>query len=230
MEFQPHDRAVYLPETGTLVCADLHVGRDVTSDVELRLGEHEDLTSRLEALLSRYEPSTAVVAGDLLHSFDRVPTGATDTVRTLAGLADDAGCRIVVTPGNHDTLLEELWDGPITPEYRPEGSSIVITHGHVPPETTADWYVIGHDHPTIEIEGVRRPCYLYGTDQYEGAGVVMLPSFSRLPAGVRVNGMTAAEFQSPFVTDTGSLRPIVYDDESGETHTFPPLSKLRQYL
>ncbi len=230
MEFEPRDRAIYLPDLGTLVCADLHVGRDVTSEIELELGEHEDLTSRFEALLSRYEPSTVVVAGDLLHSFDRVPTGAADTVRTLAGLADDAGCRVVVTPGNHDTLLEELWDGPITPEYRPEGTSVVITHGHVTPAMAAEWYVVGHDHPTIEIEGVRRPCYLYGTDQYGGAGVVMLPSFSRLPAGVRVSEMTAAEFQSPLVTDSGSLRPIVYDDDSGETHTFPPLSELRQYL
>jgi len=230
MELQPRDRAVYLPGSGTLVCADLHVGRDAASDVELRLGEHEDLTTRFESLVERFGPSTAVIAGDLLHSFDRVPTGAVDTVRTLEGIADDADCRLVVTPGNHDTMLEELWDGPITPEYRPEGSSIVVAHGHVSPATDAEWYVIGHDHPTIEIEGVRRPCYLYGADQYEGSGVLMLPSFSRLPAGVRINRMTAASFRSPLITETGSLRPIVYDDDSGETHTFPPLSELRQYI
>ena len=230
MEFQTHDRGVYLPGSGTLVCADLHVGRDVTSDIELRLGEHEDLTARFEVLLDRYDPSTVVVAGDLLHSFDHVPTEAADTVRALEGIAADADCRIVVTPGNHDTMLEELWDGPITSEYGPEGASVIVTHGHVPPAADAEWYVVGHDHPTIEIEGVRRPCYLYGTDQYEGAGVLMLPSFSRLPAGVRINRMTAASFQSPLVTDAGMLRPIVYDDDSGNTHTFPPLRELRQYL
>lgn len=230
MEFRVRDRAVYLPGSGTLVCADLHVGRDATSEVELRLGEHEDLTSRFEALLSRYEPEEAVVAGDLLHSFDRVPTGAADTVRALEGLAADAGCRMVVTPGNHDTMLEELWDGTITREYRPGGSSIVVTHGDVAPETDAEWYVIGHDHPTIEIEGVRRPCYLYGSDQYEGAGVLMVPSFSRLPAGVRINEMTAAEFQSPLIVDAESLRPIVRDENGGETHTFPPLGELRPFL
>jgi metallophosphoesterase superfamily enzyme len=230
MEFRPRDRAVYLPDSGTLVCADLHIGRDAASDVELSLGEHGDLTSRFGALVDRYEPSTVVVAGDLLHSFDRVPTGAADTVRSLAGIADDAGCPMVVTPGNHDTMLEELWDGPITAEYRTEDASTVVTHGHVPPAADAEWYVVGHDHPTIEIEGMRRPCYLYGPDQYETAGVLMLPSFSRLPAGVRVNDMTAAAFQSPFVTDAGALRPVVFDDESGETHTFPPLCELRRYL
>lgn len=230
MEFRVRDRAVYLPGPETLVCADFHVGRAASSDVEFDLGERQDLTSRFEALLAQYEPSEIVVAGDLLHSFDRIPAGAADTVRALEGIASDAGCRIAVTPGNHDTMLEELWSSEITPEYRPEGSSIVVTHGHVPPEADAEWYVVGHDHPTIEIEGVRRPCYLYGADQYEGAGVLMVPSFSRLPAGVRVNGMTAAAFQSPLVTETGSLRPIVRDDGGDETYTFPPLRELRPYL
>jgi putative SbcD/Mre11-related phosphoesterase len=230
MEYLPDDRAVYLPSSGTLVCADLHVGRDVTSNVELRLGEHEDLTSRFEALITRYEPSEIVIAGDLLHSFDRLPTGATATVRALEGVAETGGCTITVTRGNHDTLLEELWDGPIVQEYRPDESSVLITHGDVPPEATAECYIIGHDHPTLEIEGVRRPCYLYGSDQYDGRSVLMLPSFSRLPAGVVVNEMTAAAFQSPLITNTEGLEPIVYDDDSGEIHTFPPLESLRQHL
>lgn len=229
MEFEAHDRAVYLPESETLVCADLHVGRDVTSDVELRVGEHEDLTSRFESLLERYEPAEAVFAGDLLHSFDRVPTGATATVRTLEQLASDFDCRAVVTPGNHDTMLGELWDGSITQEYRPSNGSIVITHGHVPPEAGAEWFVIGHDHPTIEIEGIRRACGLHGRDQYAGAGVLMLPSFSRLPAGVLINDMRATDFQSPLITDTDRLEPIVFDD-NGIVHSFPALGKLRKHL
>ena len=229
MEFRTRDRAVYLPDSETLVCADLHVGRDAASDVAFRVGEHEDLTSRFENLVEAYEPSTAVVAGDLLHSFDRVPIGAADTVRSIAGIAAAGGCRLVVTPGNHDTMLQELWDGPITAEYRIEDSEIVLTHGHVPPAADAERYVVGHDHPTIEIEGMRRPCYLYGPGQYEGAGVLMLPSFSRLPAGVRINDMTAAAFRSPLVTDAGSLRPIVTDEDGG-SHTFPPLCELRRHL
>lgn len=230
MEFQPHDRAVYLPGSETLVCADLHIGRDATSDVELRLGEHGDLTRRFEALIDRFDPATVVIAGDLLHSFDHVPTGAIDTIREFEGIAEEANCGLVVTPGNHDTMLEELWEGQIEPEYQPDASPVAVAHGHVSPSMDAECYVIGHDHPTIEIEGIRRPCYLYGTDQYEGASVLMVPSFSRLPAGVRVNRMTAASFRSPLVTDTGSLRPIIYDDETAETHTFPPLGELRPFL
>ena len=73
MEFEPRDRAAYLPAADTLVCADLHVGRDETSDVAFRLGEHEDLLERFAALCRRYEPREVVVAGDLLHSFSGAP-------------------------------------------------------------------------------------------------------------------------------------------------------------
>jgi putative SbcD/Mre11-related phosphoesterase len=230
MEFELRDRALYLPAAETLVCADLHVGKDAASSVSLPIGERDDLTDRFGALLKRHEPSTVVIAGDLLHSFDRLPDGAVATVRALSGLAEDAGCRVVVTPGNHDTMLDELWNGPIESEYRIDGASTVITHGHVPPATNADLFIVGHDHPTIEIEGVRRPCYLHGPDQHEGADVLMLPSFSRLPAGIAVNDRSAAAFQSPLVTDVGALRPIVLDPDGGDPRDFPPLCDLRPFL
>jgi putative SbcD/Mre11-related phosphoesterase len=230
MEFEPRDRAVYVPASETLVCADLHVGRDAASNVELRLGEHEDLTGRFGALLERYEPAEAVVAGDLLHSFGGLPTGVMETVRGLRRAADAVDCRVVVTPGNHDTMLEELWEGPIEAEYCLGRTGVVAAHGHVLPETDAECYIVGHDHPTIEIEGSRRPCYLYGPDQYEGAGVLMLPSFSRLPAGVAVNEMRARDFQSPLVTDADALRPVVRDEGADETHEFPPLGEFRRML
>lgn len=230
MEFEPRDRAVYLPAVDTLVCADLHVGRDADSNVELRLGEHEDILERFERLLNRYTPSEVVLAGDLLHSFEDLPRGAAETVRGLSAIADTAGTHVVVTPGNHDTILETLWDGPTSMEYRLEESDIVVTHGHKSPKRDAAWYIVGHDHPTIEIEGQRRPCYLYGPEQYGDSGVLMLPSFSRLPAGVAVNGMASGEFQSPLVTDADGLRPIVHDIDAERTHEFPPLGMFRRML
>ena len=230
MEFRVNGRGVYFPTAETLVCADFHVGRDASSEIEVPLGEHDDLTDRFESLLHHFEPSEAVIAGDLLHSFDRVPAGAARTVRSIEMLASNYGTRVVVTPGNHDTMLDELWDGPIVPEYRLNDTSIVVTHGHVQPELDAEWYVIGHDHPTIEIEGVRRPSHLYAPEQYDGSGVLMLPTFSRLPAGVVINGLGADEFLSPLITDTGTIRPIVYDPESTDTHEFPNLDSLRRFL
>lgn len=225
MEFEFRDRATFLPDRSALVCADLHVGKDASSNVTFELGEREDLVGRLEALSIRYDPDVVVIAGDLLHSFERVPAGAASTVRAIADAIDAV---TVVVPGNHDTMLTELWDGPITPEYRL--GDVVVTHGHVEPAADADHYVVGHDHPTIEIEGVRHPCYLYGPDQYRGADVLMVPSFSRLPAGVVVNDLSTEEFLSPLVTDADRLRPIVRDERSGTTHEFPPLGEFRSLL
>ena len=230
MEFEPRDRAVYLPSADVLVCADLHIGRDATSNVELRVGEHEDLTERLEALCVRYEPAEVIVAGDLLHSFERIPTGVAKTIRAVRQVVEAAGARLVVTPGNHDPLLAELFDGPTPLEYRLDDHPVVVTHGHVPPERDADLYVVGHDHPTIEIEGVRHPCYLYDSNQYRDAAVLMLPAFSRLPAGVVINDMSTSAFLSPLLTDADSLRPIVRDERADETHEFPPLDELRRFL
>jgi putative SbcD/Mre11-related phosphoesterase len=236
MEFEPRDRAAYLPAADALVCADLHVGRDETSAVAFRVGEHEDLRERFATLCERYEPREVVVAGDLLHAFSGLPTGVVETVEALESAAVAVDARFVVTPGNHDTMVAELCDGPTPAEYRLDAGdghaadvSIVVTHGHVRPETDADWYVVGHDHPTLEVEGRRRPCYLHGRGAGD-AGVLMLPAFSRLPAGVAVNTMTAADFRSPLVEAADALRPIVRDEAADRTHEFPPLGECRRLL
>lgn len=230
MEFEPRDRAVYLADADALVVADLHVGTDAASSAAFRVGEREDILERFRALLTRYRPTETVVAGDLLHSFDQVPTGVAETVQELEAAAAEVGSDVVVTPGNHDTMLEPLWSGRLEPEYRLAETDVVVTHGHVPPEREAGTYVVGHDHPMLEVEGSRHPCYLYGPEQYDGAAVLMLPPFSRLPAGTPINGMTASDFLSPFVSDAGRLRPIVRDESADATHEFPPLGEFRRLL
>jgi hypothetical protein len=222
------DRAVYLPAASTLVCADLHLGRAAASDVQSDLGEHDDLTARFGRLLERFEPDEVVVAGDLLHSFASLPRGVTETLQRLERDARETGARMVVTPGNHDTMLSGLWSGPTETEYRV--GEWVVCHGHEEPELDGERYLVGHDHPTLAVEGQRHPCYLYGEGAYRGSDVLMLPCFTQLAAGVEVNRMRAAEFQSPLVTDTDRFRPLVRDEGAGETLTFPPLGEFRRLL
>jgi putative SbcD/Mre11-related phosphoesterase len=227
------DRAVYLERADALVLADTHLGRDESSNVQLRLGEDRDIVERVGALLERFEPAELVVAGDLLHSFSSVPRGVRESLRGLRAAADEADARTVVVPGNHDTMLAELWDGPTTAAYTlTDGArEVCICHGHEsPPETDADLYVVGHDHPTIEIEGKRRPCYLHGRGCYRDADLLMLPSFTRLAAGAPVNGMGTNDFMSPLVTDADLLRPVVQDEPADETLAFPPLGRFREML
>jgi len=228
------DRALLLGET--LVLADLHVGRGADSEVEVPVGDGADMVERFESLLARFEPDEAVVAGDLLHSFRTVPRTVRETVDGLVAAARGAGTRLVVTSGNHDTMLDAVWDGPTADSYHV--GDTVVCHGHVEPgkaeggdgRAGVDRYIVGHDHPTITIEGTRRPCYLAAKGVYRGADVVMLPAFNRLLQGVEVNGMRAREFMSPLVTDADALAPVVRDEAGDETLTFPPLGELRHRL
>ena len=220
------DRAAFFPNHGTLVVADIHFGRAATSNVEAPLGERGDVTERLAALCDRFDPDEVVIAGDLLHAFSTVPDGVTESVRALQETVREAGARPVVTPGNHDGLLDEVWDGPVETEY--QLGDWVVCHGHELPETDAAGYVVGHDHPTIEVEGRRHPCFLTAKDAYRGADLLMLPAFTRLAPGVAVNRMRASEFGSPLVTDADRLRPVV--DDGDDALEFPPLGEFRRLL
>jgi len=225
-DVQYRDRAAYLPDGCTLVLADLHVGRDATSNVEFSLGERSNLVARLESLLAHFDPETVVFAGDVLHSFSEIPAEVPETFATLKRAVREAGARLVVTPGNHDTMLASLWRGPSESEFR-VGDTVVL-HGHEAPKTAAERYVVGHDHPKIVIEGQEHPCYLRGS--YRGSEVLMLPAFTRLAAGMAVNRMRAGDFQSPLVTRADGLRPVVWSEHDDAVHEFPPLGEFRRFL
>lgn len=220
------DRAVLVGET--LVVADLHVGKAAAANVEAPVGAGSDMVERVEALCRRFEPAELVVAGDLVHSFERVPHGVEETLAGLRSVTEETDTRTLVTPGNHDTLLDAVWGGPTETEYRI--GDTVLCHGHVEPAEGAERYIVGHDHPTITIEGHTRPCYLAGDGVYDGADLLMLPSFNRLVSGVEINRMSTSDFLSPLVRDAGALAPVVRDSEAEETLTFPPLGQFRHHL
>lgn len=250
MDATLRDRAVLLGDT--LVVADLHVGRGAASNVELPLGERDHLLERLSALVDRYDPETVVVAGDFLHSFDRVPSDVRETVRALSGRVRESGTRLIVTPGNHDSMLDSVWQGPTETEYTLSGipevveadsshegtiqngegdGRTVVCHGHTEPAADADCYVIGHDHPAITVEGRKWHCYLYAADAYRGAAVLVLPAFTHLAGGVSINRRHGtADLSSPLVADLDRFQPIVRDEEANETRAFPPLGEFRELL
>jgi len=239
--FSVRGRAVFLEGAATLVLADLHVGRDETSGVSFPLGERDDLLERLGSLLARFEPETVVIAGDVIHPFDRPSAGILDTLARIEESCLDAGARLKLVTGNHDVTLATAWDGDLHDAAvieiagddatdDDETGRIVVCHGHEEPTERGDGYLIGHVHPTIEIEGDRRPCFLYGENTYRGGDLLLLPAFNRLAPGVVVNDMSTDAFGSPLVTDADSLAPLVYDEDAQETLRFPPLGELRDLL
>lgn len=229
------DRAAFFPSTGTLVCADLHIGRDAAADVQFPLGERDRLPDRFAALLDRFSPDRVVLAGDVLHAFDRVPEGVESTLSEIERAGSDAGADVLVLRGNHDSRLASVLDRAVDSQYDLRDSywideETLVCHGHEPPGEPAERYVIGHDHPAIEIEGKRRPCYLLGPHASRDAEVLMLPAFNALAPGVVVNGSSGDDLLSPLPGSLRSFRPAVRDEDAGETLWFPPLGDLRKFL
>jgi putative SbcD/Mre11-related phosphoesterase len=229
------DRAVLLGET--LVLADTHFGKGAASTVEFPLGAEDDAVDRLGTLLEHFDPEEVVVAGDVFHSFEYVPDAASEALSAMARRVREAGARLVLVEGNHDTMLESAWDGDLHTEYvLADGGGaderIVVCHGHEEPETDADRYVIGHDHPSIVIEGQKRACYLDGSGAYRRSDVLVLPSFNRLVEGVSVNGRvgTARPELSPLVTAVAQFRPVVWDGDAEQSLEFPPLGQFDRML
>ncbi|PSP32151.1 metallophosphoesterase [Halobacteriales archaeon QH_10_67_22] len=235
MEPAYRGRVVSLGET--LVLADTHFGKGAASNVELPLGGGEDAAERLAGHLDHFDPAEVVLAGDILHSFDSVPDAAGEAFSTLVRTIRDGGARPVVLAGNHDTMLDAVWDGDVREEYviRDAGDgeeTVVACHGHEEPETPADRYVVGHDHPAVVIEGQKRPCFLDGRGIYRGSDVLVVPAFSRLVEGLSVNGRlgTARPELSPLVTAVEQCRPVVWDDEPEQSLEFPPLGQFQRLL
>lgn len=226
----PAERAVYLPGADALVLADVHLGRAAASSVESTLGGDADVVDRIRALLGRWDPATVVVAGDLLHSFSRVPRGVEEALAAVEASVEAAGGELVVTPGNHDALLERVYTGTRAESYRLDDGETVVCHGHERPAVDGERFVVGHDHPALSVDGRKRPCFLYGPAAFEGADVVVLPAFTRLAPGATINRMRGGDFQSPLVRHPNGFHPGIYDEGAEETLWFPPLGKCRRLL
>ena len=220
------DRALLVD--GVLVVADLHLGQGAASQLDFPVGDTTRTVDALEALLERTDPEHLVLAGDTLHSFSTVPTTVADALETIVAAATDRGVEAIALQGNHDAMLEAVWQGEVRDSYRV--GDTVICHGHEAPTERGERYVIGHEHPVLSVAGRRRPCYLVGESGFEGGDLVVLPAFGRLLRGVVVNEMRADEFMSPLVTDADGLAPVVWDEDARETLDFPPLGEFRERL
>lgn len=223
------DRALYLENSRALILADLHIGRGRRQGLEVPLSSVVAIPERLDALLSRLSPDHVVFAGDILDAFDRVPPGVAERISKLLSLLESAGVSVHLVPGNHDQRLEHLVEHELHESVCIDGT--LITHGHLEIETEARRYVLGHLHPALRIEGVKRPCYLIGPIEPD-AQVCILPAFTRLAPGTVINRRFSVGSRLPLLAEAtlAEYRPVVYDAAEETTLTFPALETLRDFL
>lgn len=190
------ERAVFWPGAGTLIIADLHLGKantlaaglgGVVPEAVLRGVVREDL-DRLARALERSGAQRVVIVGDLLHA----PIGATPE------LIDEVGAwrathtqPWVVVRGNHDAKINrvaEAWRLTLAGEALDEAPFRFV---HIPPPSPAvPFYLIcGHEHPAVTIGRtghqrarghgalVKLPAFVVSPQR------LILPAMSRFTAG-----------------------------------------------
>jgi putative SbcD/Mre11-related phosphoesterase len=175
------DGAAWLPEAGTIVVADVHVGYELAA--RRRGGYLPSIQrgavvgERLGSMARELSATRIVVAGDLRHSTrDIDELERAELARLAEELPSDVTFEVVL--GNHD-LGGSIVGRAITGTLRIGDVDIV----HVPPATTpARWTICGHLHPRVTLRdeagaSARYPCVLLGER------VVVLPAFSSWAGG-----------------------------------------------
>jgi metallophosphoesterase superfamily enzyme len=139
---------------------------------------------------------------------------------------------IVIT--SHDKMIDSAADTTASVRAVYFSGGILFGHGDVIPSRAKDsdveLIVIGHDHPTLDVEMKKEPCFLYGKKAWRGKDILVLPAFNPLCAGTSINRLDSWDFLSPFIRegDIGSYRPIIVVE--GEVLEFPPLREFRDVL
>ncbi len=171
------EKAVFLPESDTLLVADAHLGKATSFrqlGVPVPAGTTQETLSVLTRLVDRLEAKRIVFLGDLLHS---VRSMAPDTLATVLRWRERHGAlELTLVRGNHD---DRAGDPPAVLDIQPVDEplrlrGLALSHH---PRAMADAYVLaGHLHPCISAGGRahdwhRLPCFWFG------ARVGVLPAF-----------------------------------------------------
>lgn len=185
---------VFLPETQTLVVADLHLGKGTSARSRGLLLPPGDTISTLEKLLRLVEvhsPRLLVALGDSFHDSQAGDRLLDVEKRMLDDLATKVPVRWIT--GNHDAVPVEGVPG----DWREDQSFGKLILRHVPcakvPVGKAE--LAGHLHPKIKarIRGhvISRPCFLKGMDR------LILPALGTYTGGLE---MSDPAFKSLFTS------------------------------
>ena len=187
------ERAAYLPECGTLLVADLHLGRQHAWHAEGRpIGDAAAVASldeplnRLAGLVRETNAQRVLVLGDLLHA----PAGLTSEMIVRVSQWRKTMCvPFELIPGNHDRRLHlvigewnlhihdaVLVEPPFAYTHEPASAAAGACAGSIV------W--CGHMHPLVHLrtrgDSLRLPCFCFGST------TALLPAFSGMSSGATI--------------------------------------------
>ncbi len=238
MDIRYYRNAAYFPEIGTCVCADIHIGIEDAIQAEgfsMPLDEEHMLLERFREIIKKFEPKILVLNGDVLHEFGRLRRNTKKSFDRITLELFASVDEVIILTGSHDKMIETALEGGdvMSSDFFFKGG-VLFTHGDTVPKRAKDddvkLIVIGHDHPMLDIELKKEPCFLYGEKAWHDKDVLVLPAFNPLCSGTTINGMESWDFMSKFIKegDVGNFRPILLAGD--EVLVFPLLKEFRDIL
>jgi uncharacterized protein len=181
------DKALLLPDSRTLIVADVHWGKAAAYralGVPIPHGTTRSGLDRLDAVLTRTGAAHLLVLGDLIHARVGMQPGTIEALETWRATRPDLA--ITLVRGNHDY---RAGDPPASLNIHCVDAPLHIgpfaLHHH--PTTDPSGYVLaGHVHPVVQLRGRARqkvtlPCFAFG----EHGG--LLPAFGEFTGGAIVD-------------------------------------------
>jgi len=174
------DAALWLGDAGTLVVADVHLGKSAAfraRGLAVPEGDLERDLDRLATLVRRHRPARLVIAGDLFHS----PAGLTPELRQrLDEWLPALGTSVTLVRGNHDRRLPPLAGLEVVERLALDALEILHDPADANPDTALT--IAGHLHPVIRIADGRRsslrlPCF------HLRPQTLVLPAFGSFTGG-----------------------------------------------
>lgn len=193
-----NDRCLILEKEHVLVIGDLHLGYEKALEDEgvyIPRMNTDSIRDSLNRIISKYEPETIVLLGDIKHDFKRAKYEGKEEVRSILDLILGAA-EVVVIRGNHDNYIQNIISdyGLMAVDYADIGG-YRLEHGHV--DSGVRPVIIGHEHPSVRIAGalsggMKVQCFMYARKE----GVIVIPPFSFLSSGNDLSGAYPESFMS----------------------------------
>ncbi len=178
--------ALWLPDSKTLVVADLHLGYSWAQRRKGELGPlvDEQTRTRILAVVNELSPSRVVFLGDIVHA----PRPCPEERQWIEAVLTEISVRaeLISVRGNHDrSFSHEFAHLPVRMQENWAQNSILAMHGdRLPPSGTKrqETLILGHLHPSLTIHdaagaGQRLPVFLVNQ------ACIVLPAFSPFARG-----------------------------------------------
>ena len=173
------EKALYQPQTQTLVIADLHLGKAThfrKHGISIPPASAEKDYECLNNLINKFDPKRVILLGDLFHSSHN-----SEWLMFHAFVNACEGTTFILIRGNHDIMPTALYENSHIVVYEKAMEENNIVFSHIPlkniPENKIN--ITGHIHPGVVLRGKGRqllqlPCFYLFKNQ------LILPAFGNL--------------------------------------------------